>query len=107
MAERALTKNAADPEQQREAKRKEARLVQLEREDFIAVMTSVQGRRFVYRMLEEFGVLTQTYHRDPYEHAFNAGRRDMAIRLMRKIDDWCPDLYSQMAKDYREARENS
>lgn len=67
--------------------------------DFKWLMADVRGRRIVWRQLEESGVFASSYHPTAMQMAFNEGKRNDGIKLLAKVHEHCPDLYSTMMKE--------
>lgn len=67
--------------------------------DFKWLMADVRGRRIVWRQLGESGVFASSYHPTAMQMAFNEGKRNDGIKLLAKVHEHCPDLYSTMMKE--------
>lgn len=67
--------------------------------DFKWLMSDVRGRRIVWRQLGESGVFASSYHPTAMQMAFNEGKRNDGIKLLAKVHEHCPDLYSTMMKE--------
>lgn len=91
-------------EAQREQKAEEAKRRELEAVDELRwLMSDKRGRRFMWRLLGEFGVFQQTYvPGDTHGSAFREGQRSMALKLTTRISEHCPDRMSEMQKEARE-----
>ncbi len=75
----------------------------VEAEDFNWLMSSKQGRRVVWRMLEKAGVFRTTF-RLSNEMAFLEGMRNMGLILMADIHEICPEKYHIMVKEADDGR---
>lgn len=85
------------------ARQRDAQLQQLERErevsDFKWLMATVEGRRFVHRLLRKAGVHRSSFSLSEVEMAFREGNRNIGVFLMAEIDEVCPERYHQMVKE--------
>lgn len=91
------------------AKVEEERL-QRERDanDLRFVMSSKQGRRFVYRLLSGMGLYRLSFNADNSQlTAFNEGARNQGIALLTEIMETCPDRYTEMLTEQKEAKERN
>jgi hypothetical protein len=95
-----------DTAAQAAAKEKETEAQRLKREreveDFKFLMSSVQGRRFVWRMLEKAGVFRSSFSLNGLQMAFSEGNRNLGLMLIGEIHEHCPERYHQMVKEQRE-----
>lgn len=78
-----------------------------EAEDIKQVMSSEQGRRFIWLQLTHSGVFTSSFNHDPYITAFNEGNRNSGLTLFNDIITLCPEQYLLMAEEAREAQERN
>ncbi len=76
-------------------------------DDLHAVMKTPNGRRFVWRLMTQAGVLAASYAADPTATAFNEGRRSIGLNLMREIQRVCPDLYVASLREDLQAKEEA
>lgn len=98
-----------DQERTAAAKAEEERL-QRERDanDLRHVMSSKQGRRLVYRLLSGMGLYRLSFNADnPQLTAFNEGARNQGIALLGEIMEACPDRYTEMLTEQKEAKERN
>lgn len=70
-----------------------------ELEDVKHLMSSDINRRTMYRFLQMSGAEHSTFSADPYEHAHNAGRRDLGIDIRDELKAACPGSYFKMLKE--------
>lgn len=85
-----------------EAQEKAARLaVEQLKGDARAVMASHEGRRFVWYLLEQFGIYRTSYSREALAMAYNEGRRSAGLQLMDIVSIYCPEQYVKMTTDQR------
>ncbi len=85
MEDRALVRNAADRKQVGIAAKREAQDRENELADLRSVLATVEGRRFVWRMLEHCRVFGSVFDLDATRIAFNAGRQDVGHYLMSEV----------------------
>lgn len=74
---------------------------QTEVEDFKWLMGNKQGRRYVWRLLEQAGVFRSTFRLDN-EMAFLEGMRNMGITIIADIHEICPEKYQLMIKEQQD-----
>ena len=77
------------------------------REDLKAILDMPGGRRFLWKLLEECGVYKISFIGEPYQTAFNEGKRQIGLRLIEDIFDAYPHAYTGMrveATHRKEAR---
>lgn len=96
-------RNAADPQQVKDAGVRDKRVRERQLGDFRAVMELSAGRRFIARLLDTCGFqkLSFTGNAETY---FNEGRRAIALEVWADINAAAPDLYFTMIN---EAKENT
>ena len=95
--------NAADPKQVKAAKKQERQNREREQADLQSVLSSVQGRRFVWKLLSDAGVFRISHSAgDSHSTAFNEGRRNQGLSLLLAIHELDPLLYFTMAKEAQE-----
>ena len=71
-----------------------------ELDDLKAVLKKPEGRRFVYQVLSECGVFKSSFALNSMQSAFNEGRRDIGIMLLKLLDEAEPQAYSQMLAEH-------
>lgn len=96
-----MAQNVADPEQVKEAERRERRSIDRESRDFRAIMETQPGRRFIARLLDYCGFQRSSFTGNSATF-FNEGKREVALKLWADINRICPDLYMQMLDDAKE-----
>lgn len=96
-----LVTNAADPEQVKTASRKEKNSRELELADFAAVMATEQGRRFIWRLLDETGFQKSSFTGNSATF-FNEGMRNVGLKIWADMNEACPDRYVQMLNEARQ-----
>lgn len=77
-----------------------SRLERLQRaDDMRAVMGSVEGRRFVWRLLNESGLFGSSYTGEAISGAYGEGRRAVAVKLMADLQAESRDAYVRMVAE--------
>lgn len=94
-----------DPIDDNETSRAHAKAVahierQAEQEDLRKVMSTKNGRRFVYRLIERAGIHRTTFRESPTESAFLEGQRDFGIFIEAEVNAACPNHYLTMLKEH-------
>jgi hypothetical protein len=102
----ALVHNTVDPEQVETAKRKEKRGRERDLDDFRAVHSTVQGRRFIWRLLEHCKPFGTVIGADANQTYANAGRQDVGHFLLAEIGDAKPEALLEMQQYARQEAEN-
>lgn len=94
----------SDTPESRRSRDESARVVreQTERSDIEWLMSQKQGRRIVWRQLDEAGVFRTTFSESPERMAFNEGFRNAGLSLLNKVMACSPDAYVQMMKESKE-----
>ena len=74
-------------------------------DDVKAVMSSVSGRAFIWRLLERGGVFRCSYvGGDSHATTFNEGIRSSALATMSDVMEACPDLYQIMTTEAQQRK---
>jgi len=96
-----MVKNAADPKQVRHAGRKERDARGRELDDLRVVLSTVEGRRLMWRLLSWSGYLQNpTHQRGDMTHQ-NIGRADCGRFLLSEIVELDEKIYLQMMQEAR------
>lgn len=108
---RALVGNAADPKQTKGAKKKEREIALQHAEDLHAVMSTAEGRRFVWWLMGECGGSATVMRGGTDWVQYYAGKQDVAHMLQARIIRLDPDNYLVMqdeaiAAEKRKQRED-
>lgn len=61
--------------------------------DIRSVMGSEEGRRFIWRLLEECRVFLSTYDDQPVASYYKQGRRAVGLVVYNDILESCPELF--------------
>ncbi len=100
MSEESLVKNTADPEQVQKAKEKELRGRELEISDLGWLLSSVKGRRFLWRLFEFAGINRLSYNAvNINETNFNEGMRNVANKVLADVMETRPEAYIEMINE--------
>lgn len=63
------------------------------------LMESEQGRRIVWRLLNQSGVFRSSFSSDALAMAFSEGNRNIGLQLMAQVHELCPDMYPEMVRE--------
>ncbi len=105
MNDKAKTFNASDEEQVKTRKRKDERVRERELADLRLVMSSVEGRRFVWRLLEKAGVFRTSFTGNSSTF-FNEGMRNMGLMVLGDVHEAAADAYIVMMNESKEKESN-
>ena len=89
---------ALNAEEERLAREKELN-------DLRWVMSTKQGRRFMWRLLSDAGVFRLSFNTNNAVMAFNEGGRNTGLYQLNNITEACPDRYTEMLAEHKEAKE--
>lgn len=87
-----------DDQLKEENARKKRDMAQREIDDIRFVMSSEQGRRVVWSVLEKGRVFSAISPMDAMAMAFNEGQRNLALELFQRVMAHCPEQYLKMVK---------
>lgn len=90
--------NASDPQQIAEVESKARRKRDQDNEDLLAVMSTHEGRRFVWKILESAGLYKLSYTGNS-ETFFNEGQRNVGLKLLSELQKVTPDEYLRMTQE--------
>lgn len=93
-----LTDIAAQNRQREAEKVQAARELHQQKEDFMELMSTRAGRRFIKGLLVDCGIFQSSYTGSA-ETYFREGRRDIGLKVLARINDWCPHLYSTLMQE--------
>lgn len=96
-----------DEQRLKDAEQNQKLAAERQRDDLKHVMSSVQGRRLIWLLLNNAGVFSLSFTGDNASTNFNEGRRNEGLRLFNEVMTHCPDLYLTMANEAREDEEKS
>jgi hypothetical protein len=83
-------------EAQREHEKRRARDI----DDLQKTLKTPEGRRLIRRILEEAGIFRASFSQNSMLTAFNEGKRDVGLWLIRDIDESDPNMYAQIQREY-------
>lgn len=75
-----------------------------EDKDFKWLMASRQGRRIVWRLLEQAGVFRLSFSQNSMQMAFNEGGRNYGNKMLAQVHTLCPELYPVMVREATNGR---
>ena len=95
--------NAADPKQVNEARKKAARSKKEELDFTAAIMSTPQGRRWMFDLLNTCKTFTNpVVAGDPYYTYHNIGEQNIGKKLLQDVNDSAPAEYVLMMKEAKE-----
>lgn len=94
----ALVGNVADKEQIKDATRKEKDRRKEEVADLKFILSTVQGKRFLWRLLEQCKTFESVFSPESMRMSYSAGRQDLGHYLMAEIMDAEPEAFIEMMK---------
>lgn len=103
MEDKAFVKNAADQGQVKSAASKVKLSRDRELSDVAIVMSTPQGRRFMWRLLSHCKTYGSVWEPSAKIH-YNAGQQDVGHFLMAEIVEANEDAYVTMAKEAKEIK---
>lgn len=71
----------------------------IELADIGVIMSTHGGRSVINRVLEQCGVFSDQFTKCPYEHAKNAGRRQIGLWLIRELEEAASGEYLTLLKE--------
>lgn len=95
--------NAASEKQVKGKASREERLRHRQLDDLKVVMSSIHGRRLIWRLLSECGTFKSVHHPSGSQVYYNAGKQDLGHFLMGELVGMDPAKFMEMqieAKDY-------
>lgn len=93
-----LIKNAADPKQVDEAEKKEKWSRKQEIEDMQFMLSTMQGRRVLWRFLSHCKVFESIWHPSALIH-FHSGRQDVGHFIMSEISEADQEGFLKMMQE--------
>jgi hypothetical protein len=94
-----FVQNAANEKQVKNAELKERDLRRQELEDMRFILSTPQGRRFIWRYLTRCGVFALSYSHSGSETAFNEGQRNIGLKLMAELSEADASAYVTILKE--------
>lgn len=93
-----LVKNASSKKQVESAEHKERRQHLRSSNDLRAVLQTVEGRRFLWRLLGRCKTFASIYEASARIH-YNAGQQDIGHNLLIEIDEADPEAFFKMRNE--------
>lgn len=88
--------DASDPAQVKDQKGKAKRMRMREQDDLKAVLSTVEGKRFVWRVLEFCGIHSDSFDTNALQMARKEGKRSIGLFLEVEIGQSCPEKFLEM-----------
>lgn len=82
-----------------EHKRKEQNIIERDRQDLVTVMSSVEGRRLMHKLLARTGIYRCSFNGQSNATIFNEGARNQGLMLLADIQSAAPGSYITMLKE--------
>lgn len=95
--ERRSTSQRSELDGKRDAEAKRGKLDR--RDAVIALTSSPEGRSYLWGLMAEAKVFTQTYTGEALSGAFHEGQRAIGLRILADVMEFNPDAYIVMAKE--------
>lgn len=95
--EKPLVKNAADESQVKGAVQKKQLIDEKKNNDLKFILSSEQGRRYIWRQLSSCGVFQSSF-RTSAEIYYLEGRRSIGLQLLAEVMECDPEAYIKMSK---------
>lgn len=99
-------RNAADEGQIQDQSQKEKFRREREANDVRSLLANIEGRRFLWRLMETCGVYHQSFTGNS-ETFFLEGKRSIGLFVIAEILDAEPDAYLLMIKENRKGDEDN
>lgn len=92
--------NVSKTDSVKSADNKHKRARDIELDDVKWILSTPQGRRFMWRYLGECGVFKSSFV-GQYQTFFNEGERNIGLKLLADVNDAHPEAYVLMMKEAR------
>lgn len=99
--------NAADEGAVQGASRKQKANRQTQVNDVAWVLSTPQGRRFIWRYLEDCKVFQTTFNPSGSIMTYQEGQRNVGLMLLADVNESQPEAYILMMNEARKQKENS
>lgn len=93
-----FVKNAASKKQVDSAEAKERRQRDGELQDLRVVMSTGEGRRFMWRLMAKCRAFTSIHENSAKIH-YNSGQQDLGFFLLNEIDEADPEMFFKMRNE--------
>lgn len=104
--DRPLVKNTADREQVDSARKKEKLARFQEISDLQAILSAVQGRRFIWRLLARAKTFESIWDPSSKIH-FNAGQQDFGHFILAELMEADPNAFIKMMEENKKEKETN
>jgi hypothetical protein len=94
-------KNVADKSQVKQAEYKQKRMRDIELDDVRHVLSTPNGRRYMWRYLAECGVFQTSFDGSSRTY-FREGERNIGLKILADINEAQPEAYVTMLKEAQE-----
>lgn len=101
-----FVRNAADENQVKGADRKQKSARDRELNEVCSILETVQGRRYLWRLLERCGVYKTSFDTNGSRVYFNEGQRNIGLSILAEVNDANPNAYVTMMKEAKEREAN-
>lgn len=95
---KALVQNASSEKQVKEAGNKEQMMLSQRRKDMAHVLSSIEGRRFIWRLLGQCRTFSSIHETSAKIH-YNSGQQDIGFQLLREIDAADAEMFFKMRNE--------
>lgn len=92
--------------QLKEARKKEKFQRDVELSEVKWVLSSKQGRNFIWRLLGRCGIYTQSFNQNNSIMSFNEGKRSVGNEILVDINQADPEGFFTMMRENRELKDN-
>lgn len=87
------------PEEQAEIKEREARAQKQLEVDFVDIMATAGGRRFMWALIGSCHAFHPIFDVDHAVMCLKEGRRNVGLEMIQRINALCPDQYQVMVRE--------
>lgn len=84
---------------ERDAKNRE-QVARQKFDDLRSVLSTVEGRRFIWTLLGECGIFRSSYTDSVDRTIYMEGHRQTGLNLLKQIEVACPDRFIQMMQEH-------
>lgn len=98
--------NAADDKDIQKMSKKEKLNVDQSKADLKEVLSTVSGRRYIWKILSATGVYKLSANNSGSWTYFNEGQRSIGLNIISDIMDVDPDMYPKMQLENKKEKEN-
>jgi len=88
-----------NPERRQAERERERQRAEEEIADVDWLMHQPEGRRFIYRLLEQAGVYRSTFSDNALQTAFAEGERNLGLRYLAMVQEHCLERFILMLEE--------